>query len=56
MRRGFVLTLVAFILFVTLVNMVMQMRTDRARVSSWSQDMLVARKLLYVTDENQKVC
>ncbi len=45
------LTLVAFILFVTLVNMVMQMRTDRARVSSWSQDMLVARKLLYVTDD-----
>lgn len=51
MKRGFVLTVIAFILFTTLVFMVMQMRVERQKVSSWAQDMLVARKLLYTTDD-----
>jgi len=51
MRRGFILTLLTLVLFMILVQMAVQLRTERSRVSSWTQSMMVDRKMLYTTDD-----
>ncbi len=51
MRRGFVLTMLTLALFLILVQMTVALRTERMKVSSWTQAMMVDRKLLYATDD-----
>jgi len=50
-KRGFVLALLTLVLFMSLLALVVNLRTERGKVSSWTQDMMDTRKLLYTTDD-----
>ena len=50
-KKGFILALLTFVLFTILLALAINLRVDREKVSSWTQDMIVTRKLLYTTDD-----
>jgi|GEM_PF-3090142 len=50
-KKGFIFALLTLLLFTTLLALAINLRVDRGKVSSWAQDMIVTRKLLYTTDD-----